>query len=345
MKDNLTISFIVPFYNVEKYIAACLDSLYAQDISEDEYEVILIDDCSHDGSRDIVEGYMNKYHNILLLTHIENKCLGGARNTGLRAARGEYVWFIDSDDMVKCNCLSDLLQYTKDQFPDILLFNFEKITDTGEVLESVMTFPKSTTVLTGINYVNQFFGDEFVYHLGYVWRLLYRREYLLNANIYFPEHVFWEDTVFMPKSILMAKKVFSLKAAYYQYRVNPTSVSGIYNKQYRADLIFQLAFNAGIDLMAFSKDIKQKDKSISEMLYKKSIWYLNSFVPKLLNAPIEQRKVFFRLIAENENIINSIYSFTNGINRLFVLYPKIGFCITLILSPLYRFKLYIKNAK
>ena len=104
----IKLSFIVPFYNVEKYIGACLDSLYAQDIPEEEYEVICVDDCSPDNSKSIVKEYQKQHANLVLIEHPSNKGLGAARNTGIRAARGQYLWFIDSDDMVCSNVLSEI---------------------------------------------------------------------------------------------------------------------------------------------------------------------------------------------------------------------------------------------
>jgi glycosyltransferase involved in cell wall biosynthesis len=106
---NPKLSIIIPFFNVEKYIAECLESVYNQDIPEEEYEVICVNDCSPDHSRDIVLQYQQKHPNLILIEHEENKMLGAARNTGLRAARGEYVWFIDSDDYIEKNILGKLL--------------------------------------------------------------------------------------------------------------------------------------------------------------------------------------------------------------------------------------------
>ena len=104
MKNNLSVSFIVPFYNVEQYIAKCLDSLIDQDIPESDYEIICVNDCSPDNSRNIVIEYQKKHTNIILIEHETNKKLGSARNTGLSKAKGQYVWFVDSDDWILSNC-------------------------------------------------------------------------------------------------------------------------------------------------------------------------------------------------------------------------------------------------
>jgi len=111
---------------LEKYIAECLDSVYNQDIPETEYEVICVNDCSPDNSRAIVLEYQKKHSNLRLIEHETNKMLGGARNTGLRAAQGEYIWFVDSDDFVGENIISCLLKYSNDNKLDILNFNYAK---------------------------------------------------------------------------------------------------------------------------------------------------------------------------------------------------------------------------
>ena len=99
----IRLSFIVPFYNVEPYIEECVRSLYAQDIPQEEYEVICVDDCSPDGSRAIVERLQKEYPTLRLLIHTENKRQGGARNTGMRESNGKYVWFVDADDYIQPN--------------------------------------------------------------------------------------------------------------------------------------------------------------------------------------------------------------------------------------------------
>lgn len=94
------LSIIIPFYNVKQYIAQCLDSVYRQDIPEEEYEVICVNDASPDHSRDIVLEYQKRHKNLVLIEHEHNKKLGAARNTGRSIARGKYIWNVDSDDYI-----------------------------------------------------------------------------------------------------------------------------------------------------------------------------------------------------------------------------------------------------
>ena len=121
----IRLSFIVPVYNVEPYIEECIRSLYNQDIPQEVYEVICVDDCSPDGSRAIVERLQKEYPTLKLLIHTENKRQGGARNTGMKVAQGRYIWFVDSDDYIKPNCLKSLLEQAEKEDLDILDFDFD----------------------------------------------------------------------------------------------------------------------------------------------------------------------------------------------------------------------------
>ena len=103
----MLISFIVPVYNTELYLEECLDSLLNQDISHDEYEIICVNDGSTDGSLEILHNYASKYHNLFVIDK-ENGGVSSARNVGIDVAKGEYIWFFDSDDLLKSKSLLSL---------------------------------------------------------------------------------------------------------------------------------------------------------------------------------------------------------------------------------------------
>ena len=337
---SIKLSFIVPFYNVEKYIAVCLDSLYAQDIPEEDYEVICIDDCSPDGSKQIVQDYQKQRGNLVLIEHTENMGLGGARNTGIRAAKGKFLWFIDSDDQICTNCLKDIISICEKDALDVLMFNFERIDSKNKVVNQELVF-KDSGVYSGIDYVKNVWGNEFVYHLGFVWRNIYKTDYLRDKKILFPEHTYWEDTAFMPKALLYAEKISCVKEIYYQYRINLASVSGIYNKELRADLMFQFSFNAGKYLLDLSKEIAYKDTEISQILYEKSVWYVNRFIFSLLKTSAKQKRHFFQLLKNHRTLVSSLLPYMNKLNRALCRYPNLGYVLSLALSPFYV----IKNKK
>ena len=97
---KIKLSIIIPVYNVEKYLSICLDSVLAQDLKN--IEVIMVDDGSTDNSGEICDKYSNKYSNFIAI-HQKNKGLSGARNTGIKKSKGEFLMFIDSDDFINKN--------------------------------------------------------------------------------------------------------------------------------------------------------------------------------------------------------------------------------------------------
>ena len=107
------ISVIIPVYNVEKYIIRCLESVKQQ--SYKDYEVILVDDCGQDNSIGLAKDYLEKNFpaNSHIITHDCNKGLSAARNTGILAATGEFIYFLDSDDAITNDCLSLLYSYNR----------------------------------------------------------------------------------------------------------------------------------------------------------------------------------------------------------------------------------------
>ena len=332
----IKLSFIVPFYNVEQYIGACLDSLYAQDIPEEDYEVICVDDCSPDNSKSIVSEYQKQHANLVLIEHPSNKGLGAARNTGIRAARGKYLWFIDSDDMVCSNVLSEIFSMFHVNNSDVILFNYERVNQKEEHIDDGIVFEDAANQ-NGKDFVKSFFGDSFIYHLGYVWRCVYRTEYLKKNNFNFPENCYWEDTVFFPKTILYADVVISSKKVFYKYRVNDNSISGLKNK-YNAERYYQFSFVAGKELYDFSREYMQVDEELASALMKKSCWYFNSFAKSLAFSNYTEKRRFYKLLRQNKAQIAGIMNFISPRNKI-LLIPFWG----LLLSYLFKIAYSIKN--
>lgn len=121
MIDSYKLSLVIPMYNVELYIERCLNSCINQNLSPNEYEIIVINDGSKDNSLSIVEKIVQKYTNIHVISQI-NGGLSSARNTGLKNARGKYIWFIDSDDWIEPNVLKTLYDAASQNDVDILRF-------------------------------------------------------------------------------------------------------------------------------------------------------------------------------------------------------------------------------
>lgn len=217
----LRLSIIVPFYNVEKYIEQCIRSLYNQDIPQDEYEVICVDDCPPDGSRAIVERLQTEYPTLRLICHERNKKLGGARNTGIRAAQGKYIMFVDSDDYIMPNCLGRLVSEMDATDVDYMLF------DNGSFIDGVCKFPTLVTKETEImNGPDLFFSNQLPWFKQIVaWNKIYRIDFIRQNDLYFLEDVMYEDNDFAFRVAAYAKKCKHIDYAPYVYRINDESVT------------------------------------------------------------------------------------------------------------------------
>ncbi len=106
---ELLLSIIVPVYNVEKYLSECLDSLLDQNLSQDEYEIVCVDDGSTDKSFEILKEYAQKHRAVKIISQ-PNMGVSVARNSGIRSSQGRYIMFCDSDDMIQCKCLGEILK-------------------------------------------------------------------------------------------------------------------------------------------------------------------------------------------------------------------------------------------
>lgn len=219
----LRLSIIIPFYNVEQYIAECLDSVYQQDIPEEEYEVICVNDGSPDRSRDIVLEYQKKHSNLVLVEHEVNKKLGAARNTGRAAAKGNYIWNVDSDDKIVPNCLGSIIRICEENELDVLDFGRFRFWE-GEC-EETPNIRSSEKVKSGLDYLEQLESNE-LSMMCVVWRRVMRRAFLDENGIFSPEINMGEDVPYSFKVLMSAKRMMVVPDRYYLYRDNPISLTG-----------------------------------------------------------------------------------------------------------------------
>lgn len=278
MKNDyeITISLVVACYNIEKYISFCLDSLINQDLTPEEYEIICVNDCSQDNTVEIIQSYMQSHKNIKLINHPVNKRLGAVRNTGRFAAKGKYIWFIDGDDMIKPNVLSNLISICEDNDLEELLFNHDRVNDNGIFIEKDETFIDSLESNSGINYVNEYFGGD-LSKLSIVWNHIYKTNYLVANNFLSPEINMGEDGPFAWRTLLFAKKVASISESCYLYRVNETSMT--YEFKYKRpslEKIYEKCFLTSNEILNLVDDFDGKDARILSNLKNAISWNVNN---------------------------------------------------------------------
>ena len=215
----MRLSIIVNMYNTAKFMPRCMETLLEQDIPQEEYEIILVDDCSPDNSLEMAKEYATRYKNVRVSTHEKNKGLAAARNTGIDAAKGQYLCFVDPDDYIEKNSLAALLKQMDEEQLDMLRFNYQKVDeDYNNVPDSEIEarFDYTPGVMT---------GTEFLAHrLGvgcYVWAYIYRLDFIKNTGIRFFEGCFFDDTPWLPRILQKAQRV-NVNPVRHQYYLQRT---------------------------------------------------------------------------------------------------------------------------
>lgn len=210
--DGLLLSYIIPLYNTEAYIVRCLRSIIAQDLPEGGYEVIVVDDGSTDGGRELVEALAAEHPQVRLLSQT-NAGVSAARNKALDAARGRFVQFVDSDDYLAEGMMKPLLQRAIDESLDVLVFNYNCVDADGNDRphDRDDNYP-STAAMTGVDYL------EHHSMTPYVWRFLVRRDYLNQGNWRFDTSlIVCEDGALIARFLLNAPRVAHDGSAPYNY--------------------------------------------------------------------------------------------------------------------------------
>jgi len=201
-------SIIVPVYNVENEIRDCLDSLKNQTFGD--FEVLCVDDCGKDSSMEIVREYAKEDSRFKILTHDHNRGVSAARNTGLDAACGENIMFVDSDDWLELHALEVLQATLCKTKSEIVMFNLYD------------SYPDGTKKI----YDEDKFGDREVKiddssiskFIGVCWNRIYRKSLIDRLNVRFPEGIIVEDSDFTFKVCSQTKSLYIIEEPLYNYR-------------------------------------------------------------------------------------------------------------------------------
>lgn len=212
MNNNL-VSIIIPVYNVEEYLKEALDSAINQTYKN--IEIICVNDGSTDNSLQILEGYAQKDDRIKIITQ-KNKGLSGARNTGLFHAKGEYIYFLDSDDFYELELVEKTVQLFTDDI-DIVAFNIKKIFEIEERHDCR-------------NYAEYYNGEycinpvifEIIYEESC--RNAFKNNLIKKYNIKFAEALIYEDTSFILNYLSVSNKIYILQDKLYNYRIRQNSI-------------------------------------------------------------------------------------------------------------------------
>lgn len=229
----MDISIIVPVYNVEKYVHACLGSIYRQHLDEERFEVIIVNDGTKDHSMDVIQDIIKAHTNITVINQ-ENLSLSVARNNGIAAAKGEYILMPDSDDLLIDDSLPPLLDKALETKADLVVADFLEMTDEEIDMGTVTRTKMETEVKEKTGF--ELFMEDLVPRQCYVWRTLFRRTFIQDNHITFVPGIRYQDVPFTHECYLRAKKCLRVKRLLNIYRRGHESATFSFNLQKAKDL-------------------------------------------------------------------------------------------------------------
>ena len=256
MKPLLTV--VIPVYNVEKYLKRCVESVLVQ--GWHNYDILLVDDGSTDSSPQICDDYA-KVYDFISVIHKKNGGLSEARNTGILQAKGEYVYFPDSDDWIETDTFLALAEVLESQKFDIISFNREFVKDEDDAIVSDSLV---TQVFEGKDAFVQMLKHSYI--TGFANDKIYRKSLFIDNNILFPKGKYYEDLGTNYKLFLSAKKVYATNQKYYHYLIdNPDSITQSWNEKKFSDMF---GFYKDIFYSDFVRSqLNQEELQISQLYY------------------------------------------------------------------------------
>lgn len=209
----IKVSIIVPFYNVENYIEKCLQSLVNQTL--EDVEIILVNDGSQDGTKEIAKQFVEKYPNKIMYLEKENGGLSDARNYAIPYAKGEYIAFLDSDDYVEANMYEEMYNKAKEENLDYVECNF------------LWEYPDKSLESKGKQYSNK--KEMFIYTRVVAWNKLIKREIVQENHLEFPRGYRYEDVEFFYKLLPLIHNYGIVQKPFIHYVQRENSISNVQN--------------------------------------------------------------------------------------------------------------------
>jgi glycosyltransferase involved in cell wall biosynthesis len=293
-KSVPSVSLILPVYNTFLFIDDCLNSLVEQTFLN--LEIILVDDGSTDGSSEKCDLWA-KVDPRVRTVHIANSGVSEARNTGLKIATGDYILFIDPDDVLLDNSsITKIVETAIEHAADVLVFTYQRIDENGNTIDgySERRFPSGK--ISADEACKRLFSYDFG---NYIWRLLIKRQLFNESKIQFPKYSTYEDLVVVTEILINSQNIFFLREALYGYRIRVGQQTSSFPLDTLYDMLSALRerqvflSNHRHSLIPYGKACLY-DEYVN--LYRKALYVLPSF----------SRDIFLRKI-ENEIEIKSVF--------------------------------------
>lgn len=283
----MKVSVIIPVYNTEKYLRACLDSVLNQSL--EDIEVVCVDDCSSDNSADIIAEYVEKDRRMKSVRNERNGGLSYTRNQGLKVTAGEYVCFLDSDDMLTSTALEELYKTAEENRTDIIFFDSEMLIESENVSKEEAAFCAEG------DYEGVMSGKVFLKEMQKINNVripaclqFWNRRRFDEMQMGFLDGIFHEDILFTYFALMKAQRVLCVRKAYYIYRRHDNSITlRKINENYVKSLL--IIYH---EIVNYWYDYKDEDIDHITRVYLKSVqWKLNKYITDLEKTKDELKEI------------------------------------------------------
>jgi glycosyltransferase involved in cell wall biosynthesis len=221
----IRLSILIPAYNVERYISRCLDSILSQIANRNDVELVVVDDGSTDATAEILCAYEKKNNLFFRIITKENEGVGAARNLLIESSKGEYIWFVDSDDYIQTGCLGEILNIIDDEKGGDIFILLYRETQNNKVCNWI-NYQKKLYRGNGLEYLSK--RKPCIY--GYLWNKVYRKNLIISNGLLFDGGLIsQEDWLFNMKLFPLVKLVVETNIQSYNYYLD-NLVSTMHNQ-------------------------------------------------------------------------------------------------------------------
>jgi CDP-glycerol glycerophosphotransferase len=295
------LSIVLPVYRVQGYLHQCIDSLLEQSFAD--FEIVAVDDCSPDRSGEILADYAARDPRVRVITAPENLGLGRARNLGLEHAKGEYVWFLDSDDWLAVGALAAVVRRLEETGADLLIAGWDRVhwngkVDAGTAKKLLSRAPETFTAEQWPTVID-------VLHVA--WNKVVRRDLLIRLGLEF-ETGWYEDVSFTYPLLVAAERMTTLPRTCVHYRQRRTGAitRTVGDRHFEVfghwERALELSGEPGADLRG--------------RLFRRMIWHYLQVLRHETRVPAASRRRFFHQMAENYQRFRPASGFPESSSRL-----------------------------
>ena len=303
------LSVIVLVYNVEKYIRPCIKSIFKQGLNESDFEVIIVNDEPPDHSMEVIQDIIYQHSNIIVINQ-ENQGISNTRNNGIGISTGDYLIFLDSDDILLDNSLIKLLKKALETKVVLVVADYLTMTD-EEIDHANNHFQYSTNIEYTEKIGEQLFLEDLNPLKSCVWRTLYKKEFLSKNHISFIPGILYEDIPFTHSCYINAQRCIRTNLAFIIYRKRADSLTPFCmdkTKDYCISIAntWNLSYKEGLSTQVRQKLYNHVFTIFSLMIY--LISYERCSIDEKVKA-IQHLKVVAPQLSFNDGIKQKIYTF------------------------------------